>query len=421
MINRWPLRLTRNRPLIFTLAAAPLVLGGSGCSTDVSRFEPPDFSLTDDASAPPRPPNAMRSNLSGADSAALAAASRLEEVQREPIEVGALSPASAVGGARTSPARGETVEVQRGDTLFGLAKRHGVTISDLERLNGLDTAVLKPGQKLVLPAGARVLIAASPPDNPRAPPASRPVPARVAGWSGSYTIKTGDSLYLVARRHKVSLADLETANAISNPRRVRPGTVLRVPGPAPGRTSISAEGASQTVNPDESSRLVERAGKYPADGPDTPGATAPSRAAPAVPGAPPGASVDLDPSEKLRWPVRGRIVTGFGPRSDGTHNDGLNIAVPMGADVHAAEGGVVAYAGNELEGYGNLVLVRHDNGWVTAYAHNRELLVERGDRVMRGQAIARAGNTGRADQPQVHFELRQSSKPVDPMPFLENL
>ncbi|MEE8098650.1 MAG: M23 family metallopeptidase, partial [Hyphomicrobium sp.] len=126
-------------------------------------------------------------------------------------------------------------------------------------------------------------------------------------------------------------------------------------------------------------------------------------------------------SNKMRWPAQGRIVSGFGRRNDGTHNDGINISVPLGTEVHAAESGVVAYAGSELKGYGNLVLLRHDNGWVTAYAHNDQLTVKRGDKVQRGQVIARAGRTGSVDQPQLHFELRQGSKPVDPVPFLARL
>jgi murein DD-endopeptidase MepM/ murein hydrolase activator NlpD len=117
--------------------------------------------------------------------------------------------------------------------------------------------------------------------------------------------------------------------------------------------------------------------------------------------------------------VKGRIITGFGPRGDKSHNDGINILVPKGTAVAAAESGVVAYAGSELKGYGNLILVRHEGNWVSAYAHNDSLLVKRGDRVDRGQVIAKAGATGAVDQPQVHFELRQGSKPVDPMPHLE--
>ena len=112
------------------------------------------------------------------------------------------------------------------------------------------------------------------------------------------------------------------------------------------------------------------------------------------------------------------MIASFGPREDGTHNDGINIAVPAGADVQAAESGTVAYAGSELKGYGNLLLIRHDENWVSAYAHNDQLLVKRGDKIKRGQIIAKAGKSGTVDQPQVHFELRQGSKPVDPTKHL---
>ena len=117
--------------------------------------------------------------------------------------------------------------------------------------------------------------------------------------------------------------------------------------------------------------------------------------------------------------MSGRVLAGFGKRPDGTHNDGINLAVPQGTDIHAAEGGRVAYAGNELKGYGNLILIRHDNGWVSAYAHSDQILVKRDDIIKRGQVIARAGKTGTVDQPQVHFELRQGAKPIDPLPHLE--
>ena len=121
----------------------------------------------------------------------------------------------------------------------------------------------------------------------------------------------------------------------------------------------------------------------------------------------------------FRWPVRGRIVTAFGPKPSGQQNDGINVAVPEGTPIKAAEDGVVAYAGNELKSYGNLVLVRHSNGYVTAYAHASEIMVKRDDTVKRGQIIAKAGQTGTVAAPQLHFEIRKGSTPVDPMPFLE--
>lgn len=116
--------------------------------------------------------------------------------------------------------------------------------------------------------------------------------------------------------------------------------------------------------------------------------------------------------------MKGRIISKYGSKPGGTRNEGINIAVPEGTSVRAAESGVVAYAGNELKGYGNLVLIRHDSGWVTAYAHNKQLYVKRGDTVRRGDVIAKAGQTGSVDAPQLHFELRKGATAVDPLKYL---
>jgi murein DD-endopeptidase MepM/ murein hydrolase activator NlpD len=120
----------------------------------------------------------------------------------------------------------------------------------------------------------------------------------------------------------------------------------------------------------------------------------------------------------FRWPTRGRIINNFGAKVNGSSNDGIDLAVPEGTQVRAADDGVVAYAGNELKGYGNLVLVRHSNGFVTAYANASELLVRRNDQVHKGQVILKSGQTGNAAAPQLHFEIRKNSAPVDPMQFL---
>jgi murein DD-endopeptidase MepM/ murein hydrolase activator NlpD len=120
----------------------------------------------------------------------------------------------------------------------------------------------------------------------------------------------------------------------------------------------------------------------------------------------------------FRWPVRGKVITSYGAKTNGKANDGINLAVPEGTPVKAAEDGVVAYSGNELKGYGNLVLIRHTNGYVTAYAHASELLVKRGDTIKRGQIIAKSGQSGEVGSPQLHFEIRKGSSPVDPLQFL---
>ncbi len=120
---------------------------------------------------------------------------------------------------------------------------------------------------------------------------------------------------------------------------------------------------------------------------------------------------------EFRWPARGRIIEGF--KAGG--NDGINIAVPAGTSVRAAENGVVVYSGDGLKGYGNLVLIKHPNGFVSAYANNGELDVKRGDTVKRGQVIAKSGDTGNVNAPQLHFELRKGSTPVDPTNYLAGL
>ena len=113
--------------------------------------------------------------------------------------------------------------------------------------------------------------------------------------------------------------------------------------------------------------------------------------------------------------MEGSVISEFGPKGGGRYNDGINIAAPLGTPVRAAESGVVAYAGNEVRGFGNMLLLKHPNGWVTAYAHNQELLVQRGERVRRGQVIARVGSSGSVDRPQLHFEVRKGKQAVDPM------
>jgi murein DD-endopeptidase MepM/ murein hydrolase activator NlpD len=132
----------------------------------------------------------------------------------------------------------------------------------------------------------------------------------------------------------------------------------------------------------------------------------------------PSAEAGPNGAPGFRWPLRGRIINNFGARVNGSPNDGIDLAVPEGTQVRAADDGVVAYAGNELKGYGNLVLVRHSNGFVTAYANGSELLVKRNDQVHKGQVILKSGQTGNAATPQLHFEIRKNSAPVDPMQFL---
>jgi murein DD-endopeptidase MepM/ murein hydrolase activator NlpD len=386
----------------------------------------------DAASAPERPRQAVARD---------AAPERAAMARREPAP-------QSLG----TPAAGDTIQVEQGDTLYSLSKRYGVALADLIEANGLHHGTsLKPGQQIVLPAGtlarqarreargkpsvalvpvARVpvtapgLDASSTAAPPPAPTATLPAstvtpsaPAAAAGWEGRHTIKAGESLYGIARQHRVSLAELQRVNGIDNPLRVKVGTSLQVPGtatatlpaePAPAREQAQEVPATPKIinAPNERKVVAARSDQV-------------SDADPVTASAPANAIASEPTSGRFRWPARGRVIAAYGRRPDGTQNDGINLALPQGAEVHASEAGKVAYAGNELKGYGNLILIRHDNGWVSAYAHNDQLLVKRDDVVRRGQVIAKAGKTGSVDQPQLHFELRQGSRPVDPMQHLE--
>jgi murein DD-endopeptidase MepM/ murein hydrolase activator NlpD len=274
-----------------------------------------------------------------------------------------------------------------------------------------------PFAKAPPPALDRTAKYSPPPALDRAPPVKQappPVASPTAvepppGWEGRYTMKNGDSLYGIALQHRVTLEELKRANGITDPTKVWTGTVLYVPARPDTQANVAPPPSNapprviqvppRIINAAPESKTASR-GDIVMDAPAPPPETA--------------------ASGKFRWPVRGKVIAGFGKRPDGTHNDGVNVAVPMGTDIHAAEGGKVAYAGSELKGYGNLVLIRHANGWVSAYAHADQLLVRPNDEVKRGQVIARAGKTGAVAQPQVHFELRQGSRPVDPVPHLAN-
>ena len=220
------------------------------------------------------------------------------------------------------------------------------------------------------------------------------------------TVATGDSLYAIAQRFGLPISALIEANDLAPPYTLRIGQRLRL------------QTASLFERPtiDESASLAAT-GALPLPPPPKPAILTPSALLPASvagPVAPP------PPRSKktFLWPVTGKIVTGFGPLSGGRRNDGINIAAPRGAGVRAAENGVVAYIGNELRGYGNLILIRHADGWVTAYAHNEVVLVARGDMVKRGDIIGRVGTTGNVTTPQVHFELRRGVGSVDPVKYL---
>jgi murein DD-endopeptidase MepM/ murein hydrolase activator NlpD len=230
-----------------------------------------------------------------------------------------------------------------------------------------------------------------------------------------HVVNHGDTLLSIARRNHVSVAELARANSLEPSTKLRLGMKLTVPGakaaavapvaqPAVASAPPATKVAAATAGPPQTARLAQATSKIE----DAPAA-----------GAPVKASETTGALPTFRWPVRGKVIAAYGAKTNGKANDGINLAVPEGTPVKAAEDGVVAYSGNELKGYGNLVLIRHANGYVTAYAHASELLVKRGDTIKRGQVIAKSGQSGEVASPQLHFEIRKGSSPVDPLQFLK--
>ena len=229
-------------------------------------------------------------------------------------------------------------------------------------------------------------------------------------------VERGQSLSMIAHAHHVSAQAIIAANHLTPPYKIEAGKSLLIPGAADTPTRMPPLAAASPAQPIAQGHPPPEI--IPLDGP------APAPKAPPQPSAAeeargePVAAAPLPHGNHFAWPVRGHVLAGYGVAAGGKHNDGINIAAPLGTPVTAVDAGTVAYAGNELRGYGNLVLVKHANGWITAYAHCEELLVKRGDTVSRGQEIAKVGATGGVSEPQLHFELRQGKHAVDPREFL---
>lgn len=277
------------------------------------------------------------------------------------------------------------VIVERGDTVYALSQRHRVSSRDIIVANNLQPPyTLQVGQRIVLPRGT------------------------------VHTVKSGETLYRIAKAYDATVYEIARANSIGPPYTIFVDQQIRIPGTA-GRTQIATAPSStstgtQSSTSSETGSSAANTGSVQTASVPLP---APKPAAPKVVPKPPPAT-----GSGFVWPANGRVISTFGPKGQGRFNDGINIAAPEGTPINAAENGVVAYAGNELRGFGNLVLVKHSNGYVTAYAHASELLVKRGDKVTRGQTIGLVGATGNVSSPQLHFEVRRGKTPLDPQKHL---
>ncbi|MBI1777523.1 MAG: peptidoglycan DD-metalloendopeptidase family protein [Proteobacteria bacterium] len=325
--------------------------------------------------------------------------------------------------------------VQPGDTLTLIARRFGVDMSTLVQVNGLTRPfAIQSGQKLALPAP----VEGAP--QQAAQPGARPMPEQralavmapsippaaagpVSNATESAAPKTGIEAVALAPPAGApppgampsALPEKSQATPAAAVMPTVPLLAPTAPSATPHAPAVSQAGAGATEEPVSSAGTAAKPGRSGAATPEVAALSGPTRriARGPVPEPPPRGG------RAFLWPVRGTVLSNFGPQPGGLHNDGMNIAAPAGTSVRAADNGVVAYAGNELRGFGNLLLIKHAGGWVSAYAHNDKLLVHRGEEVKRGQVIARVGSTGSVTQPQVHFQLRRGQHAVDPRPYLE--
>lgn len=252
------------------------------------------------------------------------------------------------------------VRVNKGDTLYSIARRENVSVRSLIERNDIKAPYrIFVGQRLFIPR------------------------------QRYYTVRKKDTLYSIAKKHDMTVAQLSRLNNIQAPYTLSIGQKLKLTewdNPPP---STSAKAGVKTQKKTAKATKISKPVSIP-------------KAAQA---------------KRFDKPAAGKIIQGFSS-TENAHNEGINIAGKIGDPIKAADAGQVVYAGNELKGYGNLVLVKHKDGWITAYAHNDKLLVKKGAQVARGQKIATMGQTGSVKSPQLHFEVRYKTKVVDPAKYL---
>ena len=323
----------------------------------------------------------------------------------------------ATPAAQTKPCNPSTrirdeVRVCPGNTLTSISRKHNVTVDGIMRANNLSGDQIEVGQVLVMP------------------------PEIV------HVVRPGEQALLLAEHYGVPFPDIVAANGLVSPdypiktgqRLAIPhgGRLLPPPPPAwtepqqPGPVIAENPPADETVPPAASSPVSDVSDGFPVPRrrpPEPERSAEVASAGPAKPAAsdtkPPAAKPPQPKSSaSFLLPVQGRIVSEFGPKSDTLHNDGINIAAPRGTPIKASADGEVAYAGDGLPGFGNLILLRHADGWTSAYAHADSMTVTRGEQVQRGDTIGTVGSTGSVSEPQLHFELRKHDKAVDPKPLM---
>lgn len=276
------------------------------------------------------------------------------------------------------------VTVLPGDTVYAISRRTGASPQSIIALNSLQAPyTLSVGQTIRVPSNA------VPPSRVSVAQPAAPLQTVSAPREAAHIVRPGDTLYSISRATGAGVAEIAQANNLYPPYSISVGQTLRIPGAT--SLPVQREAAAPATDVADIARTVSY--EQPA---------------------PRKASL-------FDWPVQGAIIGSYGLTPGGKRNDGVNIAAPIGTPVRAAADGEVVYRGSELDGYGNLILIKHEDGFVTAYAHSDAMLVKKGDRVRQGQVIAKVGQTGSAGEPQLHFEIRQNLKAVDPVALLGSM
>ncbi|WP_424992321.1 peptidoglycan DD-metalloendopeptidase family protein [Oceaniradius stylonematis] len=386
---------------------------------------------------PPAPSNAVTDVINNS------AASLPQQARQAAASAATSAAGRAAGWTGTG---GTYVTLARGETLFNLSKRYGVPVDALKSVNNLsDARGVQAGQRILIPTYVygRTVPVSAPDANSgvrsarasvggrsdvsldRAPvPTARPqasvrpaMPTQTAAapaatpsaslQGGRYTVQSGDTLSAISRRTGASVAAIKRTNGLSSDM-VRVGQRLTIPGLSGDVSATATAALPPNVDPMVTSSVT------PAQRP----ASSSSGSVQSIDESSTARAPDATGVANMRWPARGRIISGFGSNSGGRPNDGIDISVPKGTPVKAAENGVVIYAGDGLKEFGETVLVRHSDGYVTVYGHLDSMSVSRGDNVSRGQTLGASGMSGNARQPQLHFEVRKDSRPVDPTRYL---
>jgi murein DD-endopeptidase MepM/ murein hydrolase activator NlpD len=382
----------------------------------------------------------------------------------DPMSTGT-TPKTAAQTSGWTAMNAPSVTLGAGETVTTLSRRYGVPEKEILKANGLKTATsAAPGQRIIIPTmnggapvapaktasqavdlskGGKMPAPAKAPEQDAAvlpnggaqrdkwqvgPSGAGDKLAAGAGKGpapagGTYVVKPGDSLAKIAKETGVHIDDLKAANEIEKGG-IRIGQTLKLP-----------HGGTQPADPIKTASIAPQKPVVKAVATTAPASNPQPTPVKADAGPAPVATQSVGDAEqksdvaaaapestgigKYRWPVRGAVIAGYGANVDGNRNDGIDISVPEGTPIKAAENGVVIYAGNGLKELGNTVLVRHDDGTVTVYGHADQLSVTRGQKVQRGQTVATSGMSGNAKQPTLHFEVRKNASPVNPMTFLE--